>query len=42
LIGLVLVFGIWADPLVSFAGQVTEWLADPSLYIEAIELVAGG
>jgi multicomponent Na+:H+ antiporter subunit D len=42
LIGLVLGFGIWADPLVSFAGQVTEWLADPSRYIDAIELVAGG
>jgi multicomponent Na+:H+ antiporter subunit D len=42
LIALVLAFGIWAEPLVSFAGQITEWLADPSLYIEAIALASGG
>lgn len=42
LIALVLIFGIWANPLVSFAEQVTAWLADPSLYIQAVQLLPGG
>lgn len=42
LIALVLIFGIWADPLVSFAAQVAAWLAEPSLYIQAIGLLPGG
>jgi len=42
LIALVLIFGIWADPLVSFATEVSAWLADPSLYIQAMGLLPGG
>lgn len=42
LIGLMLVLGIWAQPLVAYAGEVTQWLGDPSRYIQAVSLMRGG
>ena len=36
LIGLVLLFGLWAEPLVSAAVRVSDWLLDPALYLGAV------
>ena len=36
LIGLVLLFGLWAEPLVKVASDVSLWLMDPALYIAAV------
>ena len=36
LIGLVLLIGIWAEPLVGAATAVSEWLLDPALYLAAV------
>ena len=42
LIVLVLVLGVWAEPLVAYAEDVTVWLSDPQLYIDAVNLLGGG
>lgn len=42
LIGLVLVFGIWANPLIAVAERTSLWLGDASQYIQAIGMVLGG
>ena len=36
LVLLILILGIWADPLVSAAQQTTAWLGDPAVYIQAV------
>jgi multicomponent Na+:H+ antiporter subunit D len=36
LIALVLIFGLWADPLVNFALQVGDWLQTPAAYVSAV------
>ncbi len=41
LIGLVLLFGLWAEPLVSIATRVSEWLLDPALYMAAVSGAGG-
>ena len=41
LIGLVLLFGLWAEPLVSIATRVSEWLLDPALYLAAVSGAGG-
>lgn len=41
LVALVLVLGIWASPLVTIAGDTSQWLLDSSRYIEAIGLLGG-
>jgi multicomponent Na+:H+ antiporter subunit D len=36
LIGLVLVFGLWAEPLVQVAHDTSLWLGNPAAYIQAV------
>jgi multicomponent Na+:H+ antiporter subunit D len=36
LIGLVLVFGLWAEPLVRVAHDTSLWLGNPAAYIQAV------
>ena len=36
LIGLVLVFGLWAEPLVQLARDTSLWLGNPAAYIQAV------
>ncbi len=36
LVGLILVLGIWANPLVQLAQDTTAWLGDPLAYIQAV------
>jgi multicomponent Na+:H+ antiporter subunit D len=36
LVLLILILGIWAEPLVSAAQQTTAWLGDPAVYIQAV------
>ncbi len=36
LIGLILVLGIWASPLVEAAQAVSAWVADPAAYVTAV------
>jgi multicomponent Na+:H+ antiporter subunit D len=36
LIGLILVLGIWANPLVQLAKDTSAWLGDPTAYIQAV------
>jgi multicomponent Na+:H+ antiporter subunit D len=36
LIGGALLLGLWADPLVSLATEVSRWLGDPAAYIAAV------
>jgi len=36
LIGLVLVMGLWAEPLVGLAQETAVWLGDPAVYIDAV------
>ena len=36
LVLLILVLGIWADPLVSAAQQTAAWLGDPAVYVQAV------
>jgi multicomponent Na+:H+ antiporter subunit D len=36
LIGLILILGIWANPLVQLAQEASAWLGDPSAYIQAV------
>ncbi len=42
LIVLVMVFGIWANPLIAVAQQTSLWLGDASQYIQAVSLALGG
>ena len=41
LIGLVLLFGLWAEPLVSVATNAAEWLLNPALYLAAVAGAGG-
>jgi len=41
LIGLVLVLGIWAEPLVDLAFKASAWLLDPALYLGAVAATGG-
>ncbi|MBP6016348.1 MAG: hypothetical protein KA586_06475 [Candidatus Promineofilum sp.] len=41
LIGLVLLLGIWAEPLVKAAMTVSEWLLNPALYLAAVSGAGG-
>ena len=41
LISLVLLLGLWAEPLVKAATVVSEWLLDPSLYLAAVSGAGG-
>ena len=41
LIGLVLLFGLWADPLTNAATDIGAWLLDPALYLGAVGAVGG-
>lgn len=36
LIGIAVTLGIWAEPLVTLAAAVSQWLGDPALYIRAV------
>lgn len=36
LVGLCLLLGLWAEPLLRLAGDVSAWLGDPALYIAAV------
>jgi hypothetical protein len=36
LVALMLILGIWAEPLVATAKLATAWLGDPALYIAAV------
>jgi multicomponent Na+:H+ antiporter subunit D len=36
LLVLIVLFGLWAEPLVSLATQTSTWLGDPQLYIQAV------
>jgi multicomponent Na+:H+ antiporter subunit D len=36
LIGGALLLGLWAEPLVSLATEVSRWLGDPAAYIAAV------
>ncbi|MEZ4517494.1 MAG: proton-conducting transporter membrane subunit [Chloroflexota bacterium] len=42
LITLVVIFGIWANPLIALAEQTSLWLGDATQYIQAAGLVLGG
>jgi multicomponent Na+:H+ antiporter subunit D len=46
LVLLILVLGIWAQPLVAAATETSNWLSDPSIYIQAVNkasvLLGGG
>lgn len=42
LIVLVLVFGIWANPLIAVAEQTSLWLGDAAQYIQAVGVAMGG
>lgn len=42
LITLVLVFGIWAGPLVRAVTDISLWLADASFYLQSVSLAVGG
>jgi multicomponent Na+:H+ antiporter subunit D len=42
LIVLVLVFGIWANPLIALAQETSVWLGDATQYIQAVALAMGG
>jgi multicomponent Na+:H+ antiporter subunit D len=42
LIVLVLVFGIWANPLIALAQETSAWLGDATQYIQAVALAMGG
>ncbi len=41
LVALVLLLGIWASPLVTLAGDTSQWLMDPAAYIEAVNVLGG-
>ncbi len=41
LIGLVVVLGVWAEPLMGAASVAAEWLLDPARYIAAVEAMGG-
>ena len=36
LVGLCLLLGLWAEPLLRLAGDISAWIGDPSLYIGAV------
>jgi multicomponent Na+:H+ antiporter subunit D len=36
LIGLVLILGLWAEPLIKLAQETSLWLGDPTAYIQAV------
>jgi formate hydrogenlyase subunit 3/multisubunit Na+/H+ antiporter MnhD subunit len=36
LVGLILLLGIWANPLVQLAQETSAWLGDPLAYIQAV------
>jgi len=36
LICLVIILGLWGEPLVNLAGETSRWLSDPSLYTQAV------
>jgi len=36
LIGLCLLLGLWAEPLLRLANDVAAWLGEPGLYIAAV------
>ena len=36
LVTLILVLGIWAQPLVAAAQRTSAWLGDPAVYIQAV------
>jgi multicomponent Na+:H+ antiporter subunit D len=36
LITLVVIFGLWAEPLVNLAMETSTWLSDPLNYIQAV------
>jgi hypothetical protein len=36
LIACVLILGLWAEPLVSLATAVSQWLGDPAAYAAAV------
>jgi len=36
LVGLILLLGLWSDPLIKTAEQTSLWLADPMAYIQAV------
>ncbi len=42
LISLAVLLGLWAEPLVRAATDVSSWLADPRLYINAVRTLGGG
>ncbi len=41
LIALVLLFGLWAEPLVSLATDVSNWLLEPARYLSAVGMGGG-
>ncbi|HRO25715.1 MAG TPA: hypothetical protein PLR07_15615 [Promineifilum sp.] len=41
LIGLVLLLGLWAEPLVHAASAAAVWLLDPALYLAAVAGAGG-
>ena len=41
LIGLVVLLGLWADPLVSIATAAADWLLDPAFYLSAVGAAGG-
>ena len=36
LVLLVIILGLWAEPLVHFAGVTSAWISDPEFYIQAV------
>ena len=36
LVGIILLLGIFADPLVEVSRETARWLADPRIYIQAV------
>jgi multicomponent Na+:H+ antiporter subunit D len=41
LIGLVLLFGLWSDPLINLAQTTSLWLQDPMIYVRAVMVEVG-
>jgi multicomponent Na+:H+ antiporter subunit D len=36
LVGLILILGVWANPLVQLAQDTSDWLGDPLAYVQAV------
>lgn len=42
LVSLIVILGVWANPLIAVAQQTSLWLADASQYIQLVSLALGG